>query len=103
MLATAKRLGIIMLRIYSAVTLFKGGGHEGFNYQEYSRRSLQNNRPYCRRNRRSIQQQQVLTILDRARILDNESQVEQTMEIRKRLEGRELGNTIDELHEERNR
>ena len=54
------------------------------------------------RNRRSIQQQ-VLTILDQARILDTESPVERAMEIRERLAGRKLGNTVDEIRKERNR
>jgi plasmid stability protein len=54
------------------------------------------------RNRRSIQQQ-VLTILDRARIFDKESPVEKAREIRKHLETRELGSCVDEIREERNR
>lgn len=56
----------------------------------------------AQRNRRSMQQQ-VLSILDRTRILDSESPVEKAMEIRQRLAGRELGNTLDEIREERNR
>ncbi len=56
----------------------------------------------AKRNRRSIQQQ-VLTILERVRVLDNESPVEKAMEIRKRLAGRKLGNTVQEIREERNR
>lgn len=56
----------------------------------------------AKRNRRSIQQQ-VLTIIERVRVLDNESPVEKAMEIRERFAGRELGNTVEEIHEERNR
>ena len=54
----------------------------------------------AQRNRRSIQQQ-VLSILDRARILDGESPVERAAVIRQRLEGRELGKTVEELRKER--
>ncbi len=56
----------------------------------------------AKRNRRSIQQQ-VLTIIERVRILDNESPIEKAMEIRKRLAGRKLGNTVKEIRKERNR
>jgi len=49
----------------------------------------------AKRNRRSIQQQ-VLTIIERVRILDNESPVEKAMEIRKRFSGRKLGNTVED-------
>ena len=56
----------------------------------------------AQRNRRSIQQQ-VLTILDRARVLDSAAPVEKAAEIRLRLAGRELGNSINEIREERNR
>lgn len=56
----------------------------------------------AKRNRRSIQQQ-MLTIIERARILDIESPVEKAMEIRKRFSGRKLGNTVEEIREERNR
>ena len=56
----------------------------------------------AKRNRRSIQQQ-VLTIIERVRILDNESPVEKAMEIRKRFSGRKLVNTVEEIREERNR
>jgi len=56
----------------------------------------------AKRNRRSIQQQ-MLTIIERARILDTESPVEKAMEIRKRFSGRKLGNTVEEIREERNR
>ena len=56
----------------------------------------------AQRNRRSIQQQ-VLTILDRARILDIESPVDRAQDIRQRLAGRQFGNTVKELRKERNR
>jgi len=56
----------------------------------------------AKRNRRSIQQQ-VLTIIERVRLLDHESSVEKAMEIRERLAGRNLGNTLEEVREERNR
>ena len=56
----------------------------------------------AKRNRRSIQQQ-MLIIIERARILDTESPVEKAMEIRKRFSGRKLGNTVEEIREERNR
>lgn len=56
----------------------------------------------AKRNRRSIQQQ-VLTIIERTRVLDHESSVEKAMRIRERLAGRNLGNTLEEVREERNR
>lgn len=56
----------------------------------------------ARQNRRSIQQQ-TLTILDRARILDDNAPVEKAAKIRFQLAGRKLGNTIKELREERSR
>ena len=56
----------------------------------------------AQRNRRSIQQQ-ALTILDRVRIHDTESPIEKALEIRRRLAGRELGNTLKEIHSERKR
>lgn len=56
----------------------------------------------AQRNRRSIQQQ-ILTILEKARVLDSESPVERAMAIRKRLEGRKLGNTVEEIRKERSR
>ena len=56
----------------------------------------------ARKNRRSIQQQ-TLTILDRARILDSNTPLEKAANIRLQLKGRKLGNTIDELREERSR
>ncbi len=54
------------------------------------------------RNDRSIQQQ-VLAILERARVLDTQSPVEKAREIRKRLYGRELGDTEEEIRQERER
>ena len=56
----------------------------------------------ARRNRRSMQQQ-VLMILDKSRILDNESPVDNAKKIRERLAGRELGNTVREIRKERSR
>ena len=56
----------------------------------------------ARRNRRSIQQQ-VLCILDRARVLGSESPVKRAMTIRQNLAGRELGDTVDEVRKERMR
>ncbi|MBW1910791.1 MAG: hypothetical protein JRJ11_14840 [Deltaproteobacteria bacterium] len=56
----------------------------------------------AQRNRRSIQQQ-VLSILDRARVLDSESPVKRAMTIRQNLAGRELGDTVDEVRKERMR
>lgn len=56
----------------------------------------------AQRNRRSIQQQ-VLVILDKARVYDNESPVDKAMTIRQALMDRDLGNTINEIHVERNR
>jgi hypothetical protein len=56
----------------------------------------------ARQNRRSIQQQ-IISILDRARILDAAAPVEKAAAIRFKLAGRELGNTNDEIREERSR
>lgn len=56
----------------------------------------------AQRNRRSIQQQ-ILSILDRARVLDSESPVRRAMIIRQNLAGRELGDTVDEVRKERMR
>jgi plasmid stability protein len=56
----------------------------------------------AKRNRRSLQQQ-VISILDRARVLDTDSPVNKAMAIRHQLTGRELGDTITEIQEERNR
>lgn len=54
------------------------------------------------RNRRSMQQQ-LLFMLDRMRVLNTDPPVEKATAIRKRLAGRALGNTLDELHEDRAR
>ena len=54
----------------------------------------------AKRNRRSIQQQ-VLSILDRARILDGKSPVERAETIRRKLKGRTLGDTVKEVQKER--
>ena len=54
----------------------------------------------AQKNRRSLQQQ-VLSILDHARVLDGESPVERAAVIRQRLEGRKLGNTVEEIRKER--
>ena len=56
----------------------------------------------AQRNRRSMQQQ-LLVILDKMRILDSESPVDKAAAIRKRLTGRALGNTLQEIREERKR
>ncbi len=56
----------------------------------------------AQRNRRSLQQQ-VVTILDRARILDGESPLDRASAIRRKLAGRRLGNTIEEVRQERSR
>ena len=53
-------------------------------------------------NHRSIQQQ-VLFIIERARMFSYSSPVEKAKDIRQRLQGRELGNTIKEIEEERSR
>ena len=54
------------------------------------------------RDRRSIQQQ-ILAILDRARVLDIEWPSKRAKRIRSRLAGRELGDTVKEIRQERNR
>jgi len=53
-------------------------------------------------NHRSIQQQ-VLFIIERARMFSYRSPVERAKDIRQRLQGRELGDTIKEIEEERSR
>ncbi|MBN1850228.1 MAG: hypothetical protein JW932_16775 [Deltaproteobacteria bacterium] len=55
----------------------------------------------AQQNRRSIQQQ-VLVILDKARVYDNETPIDKAMAIRQALMGRDLGNTLEEIHAERN-
>ena len=54
------------------------------------------------RNRRSLQQQ-ALVLLERARIARLESPVERAAAIRRRLEGRALGDTVAEIRQERER
>lgn len=54
------------------------------------------------RNRRSLQQQ-VLTLLERAQRLEGESPVRRASEIRERLSGRDLGDTVTEIRKERQR
>ena len=56
----------------------------------------------AQRNRRSIQQQ-VLTILESARILDIQPPSDRAKEIRNRLDGRKLGNIVNDIRKERNR
>ena len=56
----------------------------------------------ARRNRRSIQQQ-VICLLDRARLLEQDSPVANAAKIRERLAGRDLGDSVTELREERRR
>jgi plasmid stability protein len=54
------------------------------------------------RNRRSLQQQ-VLVVLERVRALDQPSPLRRATEWRKRLQGRDLGDTVLEVFEERHR
>lgn len=54
------------------------------------------------RNRRSIQQQ-LMVLLEKMRALDSESPVTRAAAIRSRLAGRNLGNTVDEIREDRAR
>lgn len=54
------------------------------------------------RDHRSLQQQ-ALRLLEKARILDGQSPMERAFNIRKRLEGRHLGNTVKEIRKERKR
>ena len=56
----------------------------------------------AQRNRRSIQQQ-VLTILERARILDIQPPSDRAKKIRNRLDGRKLGNIVSDIRKERSR
>ncbi len=56
----------------------------------------------ARRNRRSLQQQ-VLRLLDNARQLDRDSPVAEAAAFRARLAGRDLGDTVAEIREERRR
>jgi plasmid stability protein len=54
------------------------------------------------RHRRSLQQQALL-LLERARQLDRESPLGAACELRERLAGRNLGDTVEELREDRDR
>ena len=56
----------------------------------------------AKRNRRSIQQQ-LLVILDRARILNETPPGIHAAEMRRKLAGRVLGDTISEIRSERDR
>ncbi len=56
----------------------------------------------AKKNNRSIQQQ-VMNILEKARIFDNDSPLEKAFAIREKLKGRKLGNTVKEIQKERNR
>ncbi len=56
----------------------------------------------AQRNRRSIQQQ-VLTILERARMLDIQPPTDRARKIRERLKGRKLGNVLNDIRKERTR
>lgn len=55
-----------------------------------------------KRNHRSIQQQ-TLVILDRARALDISPPTETARNIRLRLSGRDSGDTVKEVYQERHR
>ncbi|OGL47032.1 MAG: hypothetical protein A2161_17610 [Candidatus Schekmanbacteria bacterium RBG_13_48_7] len=56
----------------------------------------------AKRNHRSIQKQ-VIAILDRARILEIQSPSDKARAIRERLHTRDLGDTVKEIQQERNR
>ena len=56
----------------------------------------------ARRNRRSLQQQ-VIVLLERAKVSLQESPVERARAIRKKLEGRKLGDTVREIRQDRRR
>ena len=56
----------------------------------------------ARRNRRSLQQQ-ILVLLERVRVGRPPSAVQRAAEIRARLAGRDLGDTVAELCAERER
>ena len=56
----------------------------------------------ARRNRRSIQQQ-VIVLLERARVSASESPVERAAAIRRSLSGRKLGDTVREIRKDRDR
>ncbi|MCK6526319.1 hypothetical protein L6R50_01730 [Myxococcota bacterium] len=54
------------------------------------------------RNRRSLQQQ-VLVLLEQARVYDRDSPVERARAMRRRFAGRALGDTVAEVRAERER
>ncbi len=54
----------------------------------------------AQRNRRSLQQQ-LLVLLEQARSLDGESPLRRAAELRQRLAGRDLGDTVAEIRAER--
>jgi len=56
----------------------------------------------ARRNRRSIQQQ-VIVILERSSRMHGDPPMHRASELRERLKGRELGNTVKEIRDERSR
>ena len=56
----------------------------------------------AKRNRRSIQQQ-LLVILERARLLNGAPPGVKAAEMRKKLSNRSLGDTVSEIRSERNR
>ena len=53
-------------------------------------------------NRRSLQQQ-VMTLLDKARLISQDCPVEKAAELRQRLAHRKLGDTVREIRAERKR
>ena len=56
----------------------------------------------AKRNRRSVQQQ-VVSLLERARRLHGEPPLARAAALRSRLAGRDLGDTVKEVREERQR
>ncbi len=56
----------------------------------------------AKKNNRSMQRQ-ILAILDKARLFLHESPTQRAGDIRARLSGRSLGNTVEEIRKERNR
>lgn len=56
----------------------------------------------ARKNRRSMQQE-ILSILEKARIVYGESPVDRAKKIRLNLTGRKLGDAVKEIRAERNR
>ncbi len=56
----------------------------------------------ARRNRRSLQQQ-VVSLLERARRLHGEPPLARAAALRERLAGRDLGDTVEAVREERRR